>query len=215
MKMNVSASNLRTTVSAVCLLAALATLGVAACSGDSSKQVPSDGQPSGPSTAAHGARSGKRSNAVPTMSQSEALKGATFYVGLRYDSIPSRLQYEGGAVLPRGALGANADYDFAHVKTPRGDMVWLDTIDIRKNKRTPTRIVRAELVIPPLANDERLFMASCDANGKFDSRVIAIVVNEPGATRFTKIRQAWRVSVQTGRFDIIPLAGVTCEDPGS
>jgi hypothetical protein len=175
-------------------------LALGACSPDSSKRVKSDGAPSD---------SARRAN-VPTMKREEAYRGATYYVGLHYTTLPSRLKNEGGAVLPHTANGLKGDFAFTHVKTPRGDMIWLDSLSKGKN---PTRVVRAELVIPPLANDERLFMASCDADGKFDSRIVAIVVNEAKATKFTQIRQAWRANTVSSRFDVIPLAGVTCEEP--
>jgi hypothetical protein len=58
-------------------------------------------------------------------------------------------------------------------------------------------------------------MASCDVDGRLDGRVVAVVVNEPNATKFTKVRQAWRVDVGNARFDVIPVAGITCEDPGA
>jgi hypothetical protein len=58
-------------------------------------------------------------------------------------------------------------------------------------------------------------LASCDVNGRLDPLVIAIVVNEASVTRFTKIRQAWRANPGSRRFDIIPVAGIVCEDPGS
>lgn len=45
--------------------------------------------------------------------------------------------------------------------------------------------------------------------------VVAIVVNEPGASRFTGIRQAWRADAGAARFDVIPVDGVVCEEPGT
>ena len=88
-------------------------------------------------------------------------------------------------------------------------MLWLETLDGRE------RVVRAELRVPPLAADERLMIGSCDVNGRLDARVVAIVVAEPGVTRLTKIRQAWRADAQAGRFDLLPVAGIVCEEPGS
>ncbi len=123
-------------------------------------------------------------------------------VGLKYEARPAGIKYLDGTVLSGG-------YDLAHVSTAKGERVWLEALE------GGSKSVRAELPMPPLARDERLFMASCDANGKLDANVIAIVVNEPNATRFTKIRQAWRVNVAAGRFDLIPVAGIVCEDPGS
>jgi hypothetical protein len=207
--MNVSASNvlsrvpLRATSRVTATVGIAATLAIAltACGPDSSKRVKSDGTPS---DSAHRA-------AVPTMSHDSAYHGATFYVGLHYTSLPSRLTNEGGAVLPRTSNGPKGDFAFSHVKTPRGDMIWLDSLDNKSKGKT--RIVRAELVIPPLANDERLFMASCDASGKFDPRIVAIVVNDAKATKFTQIRQAWRANTVSNQFDVVPIAGVTCEEP--
>ncbi|MEP6492461.1 MAG: hypothetical protein ABJF01_07280 [bacterium] len=141
-------------------------------------------------------------------SPSAAGTGAGGYVGLRHDPLPTGVQPEGGALL----TGALANYAFTHVHTPHGDMIWLDSLAGGGGSRGKT--VRATLTIPLLARDERLFMASCDANSHLDSRVVAIVVTEPGTTKFTKIRQAWRVNERSGRFDLIPVAGITCEDPG-
>lgn len=137
------------------------------------------------------------------------------YVGLQYDSLPSDVTYKDGSVIPPSARTHNAEYDVAHVVTPRGEMVWLDTLGAQLGKGLRAKIVRAELTIPPLANDERLFLTSCDANGKLDPSVVALVVNEPGVTKFTKIRQAWRANIAGARFDLIPVTGITCEDPGS
>jgi hypothetical protein len=137
------------------------------------------------------------------------------YVGLQYDSLPKGFTYRGGSFIPAGPATRNAEYDLSHVVTPSGDMVWLDTLGGPVGKGLRAKIVRAELMIPQLANDERLFMASCDVAGRLDPLVVALVVNEPNVTKFTKIRQAWRVNIPAARFDIVPVAGVTCEDPGS
>lgn len=158
-------------------------------------------------------------DSAATSATSSAAGGAsaakTRYVGLQYDSLPHDITYRGGAVIAPGPATHNADYDVAHVTTPNGDMVWLDTLGAPVGRGLRAKIVRAELAVPQLANDERLFIASCDANGKLDPLVVALVVNEPGATRFTKIRQAWRVNIAAARFDLIPVAGIVCEDPGS
>ena len=142
-------------------------------------------------------------------------KSPTSYVGLQYDSLPVNFTYKGGSAIPRTPSSPAADYDFSHVATPRGEMIWFDTIAASPNHGPPPHMVRAELTIPPLASDERVFMASCDVNGTLDPLVVAIVVSEPNVTRFTKVRQAWRVNVRGARFDVIPVTGVTCEDPGS
>jgi hypothetical protein len=138
-----------------------------------------------------------------------AVRGA--FVGNRYESLPRGVTLLSGAVLPVSRGGG--EYELARLKTPRGEMIWFDSLS-HSRRATPTRTVRAELRVPPLGRDERLLMASCDVSGVLDPRVVAIVVNEPNATKFTRIRQAWRVNAARGQFELIPVAGITCEEPG-
>jgi hypothetical protein len=123
--------------------------------------------------------------------------------------MPSGVTNEGGALIRIG----NADYSITHVRAKGVDMVWLDSI-VPGKAGDPEKVVIAELRIPPLERDERLFMASCDVNGVLAPRLVAIVINEPGVTKFTKVRQAWRADAVHGRFDVIPVPGISCEDPG-
>ena len=131
------------------------------------------------------------------------------YVGVHHDPMPAGVTAEGGALIRVG----KGDYSVSHVRARGVDMLWLDSI-VPGKTQNPEKVVIAELRIPPLDRDERLFMASCDVRGQFDSRVVAIVVNETGVAKFAKIRQAWRADVVRGRFDVIPVTGITCEDPG-
>lgn len=136
------------------------------------------------------------------------------YVGLRYEGLPRGFAYHAGSVItPSPPSGG--DYAFSQVGTPKGEMIWLDSLGAPIRNGDRARTVRASLVIPPLAKDERLFMASCDVSGKLDPMVVAIVVSEPNGSRFTKIRQAWRADAAASRFDVLPLAGIVCEEPGS
>jgi hypothetical protein len=146
---------------------------------------------------------------------SPAQRAGANYVGLRYEEMPSGFTYRAGSVITPTPRTMSGDYAFSQVGTPRGEMIWLDLLGASIGNGDRARTIRASLVIPPLARDERLFMASCDANGKLDPMVVAIVVNEPEASRYTKIRQAWRANLAAGRFDVIPVDAVVCEDPGS
>jgi len=139
----------------------------------------------------------------------------TDYVGLQYDVLPEDFHFEGGAVIPPVNGGLAGNFDFARVSTPRGDMIWLDTLGPATSRGLPNRIVRAELRIPPLSADERLFMGSCDAGGKVDPRIVAIAVGPTNASRSAKIRQAWRANPRAARFDLIPVTGIACEEPGT
>jgi hypothetical protein len=116
------------------------------------------------------------------------------------------VQVSGKRVLHASAVIPGTPYRLSYVGAGTDDYVVFDT-----SSSAPQL---AALKVPPLARDERLFMASCDAGGKLDPYVVAIVVNQPNTTRFTQIRQAWRVNAPQARFDLIPVAGIVCEDPG-
>ena len=167
--------------------------GVVACSGDVSRK--------------EGSSDVAAAGSVPSSSPPSVASGR--YTGTRHGPLPAGIVSQGGALL---RIDGN-DYAFTHVRTPTGDMVWLDSIASGAGP-TPAKIVRAELRVPPLAKDERLLMASCDVDGRLDGRVVAIVVTEPNVTKVTKIRQAWRADARLGRFEVIPVAGIVCEDPG-
>lgn len=132
---------------------------------------------------------------------------ATSYVGMRYTTLPAGFAYQAGSAVPRGR--GSERYALSQVKTPRGTMLWLETLEARE------RVVRAELRIPPLASDERLLIGSCDVNGTLDSRIVAIVVGDSSATRFANVRQAWRANAGAGQFELLPVAGIVCDQPGS
>src|SRR5215218_6390076 len=58
------------------------------------------------------------------------------YTGTRHDPLPSGITSDGGALVRIGAV----DYAFTRVRTPRGDMVWLDSI-IAPAGNPPVKIV--------------------------------------------------------------------------
>jgi hypothetical protein len=132
---------------------------------------------------------------------------ATSYVGLRYGSLPAGFTYRAGSAIPRTNGGAR--FVLSQVATPRGTMLWLESLDGRE------RLVRAELRVPPLAADERFLTGSCDLDGRLDPHIVAIVVGDSSAKRFTNVRQAWRANADAERFEVLPVAGIVCEEPGS
>lgn len=123
-------------------------------------------------------------------------------------ALPAGVKFHSGATIP------NSDYVFRRVETPRGEMVWLDSVT-QSTSGGASRQLLTELRLPPLAPDERVVLASCDVSGRLDAFVVAIVVSEPNATRFTKVLQAWRADPHTRRFEILPVGGIMCEDPGT
>lgn len=133
------------------------------------------------------------------------------YIGTVHGALPTGVTLVGGSVIA-DRFGHPSVFSFSHVNTPDGDMIWLDSVEANGGADA-RQVVLAELTIPPLANDERLFMASCDVRGALNGSIVAIAVNEPNVSRFTKVRQAWRADSRVRRFDLVPLDGVTCEDP--
>ena len=127
------------------------------------------------------------------------------YIGTQYVAPPPGVTILGGAAFstPGDTRGT---YALAYVQTPHGSMIWLDTID------GGTMRVRAQLSLPALAIDERLFIGTCDVAGHLNGRVVAIALNEVAGSRFDRIRQAWLANTEHHRFDIVPVSGVTCED---
>jgi hypothetical protein len=172
---------------------------IAACSGDGTGR---DSHESGASAAG-------------TVVSAAEFSSAPKYLGIRYDSLPPAFTFVSGALLP-GASGAGAaGFDLDLVRTPHGDMLWLDSIVAVSPRGRPSRVVRAELKVPPLAADERLVMSTCDVDGRVDPRVVAIVVIGPGVAQFPPVRQAWRANAATGSFDVIPVTGIACGQPES
>jgi len=175
---------------------------VAACSGETGKPARDSGASAG------------------ILVSAAEFSSAAKYVGIRYDSLPPKFTFVSGSLIPI-APGANSvGFDLDLVRTPRGQMVWLDSIVAVSQRGRPTRIVRAELKVPPLAADERLVMSSCSVDGKLDPRVVAIVVTNQGAAvdssaRFMSIRQAWRADAASAQFEVIPVTGIACDEPGS
>jgi hypothetical protein len=133
------------------------------------------------------------------------------YIGTVHGPLPTGVTLVGGTVIV-DKFGHPSVFSFSHVKTPSGEMIWLDSTETGA-AGAMRQVVLAELPIPPLANDERLLMGSCDVRGRLDGSVVAIIVNEPHVSRFTKVREAWRADSRVRRFDLVPLEGVSCEDP--
>lgn len=110
-----------------------------------------------------------------------------------------------------GVNGQPSAFAFSEVRTRRGMMLRLDSV-VAGAPRDRSRIVRAELSVPPLASDERLLIGSCDTAGHLDPALIAIVVGGSSAARYTHVRQAWRALPEEGRFEVVPVRGITCEE---
>lgn len=182
-------------------LAAAIVVATAACSGEGGRN-------------GAGASGDSGANAAGNVVSDAAFTSASSYVGIRYDSLPAAFTFESGAMLPKSAGAMSGAFDIGRIRTPRGDMVWLDSIVRVPGQARPSRIVRAELKVPPLASDERLVMSTCEIKESMDPRVVAIIVVKQDSTRAVTVRQAWRANVKSGEFDVIPVTGILCAEPG-
>ena len=103
------------------------------------------------------------------------------YVGIDYDPLPP------GVMLRKrhrslGKDGLPSRFVLSHVSTPRGLMVWLDSLtpaDAGAGARR--RIVRAVMDDPKHAPGERLMIGTCDVKGKLDGAIVAVVQDAPAA----------------------------------
>jgi hypothetical protein len=170
-------------------LLAAAAIVVAACSGETPKRV-----------------------ATTDTAIAKPAPANVSFVGLHYDPLPPGASYEGGSVL-LGKNGKPSAFALSHVLAPAGNYVWLDSV-LPNDGAMRSRIVRAELQIPRVAGDERLFIGSCDVGGKLDGGVLAVAVFERNVTQYKQIRRAWRADPGSGAFVVIPTDKIVCEDPG-
>lgn len=184
---------------AVCVAAVV--VAAAACSGEGGRS-------------GAGASGDSGANAAGNVMSDAAFASASSYVGIRYDSLPPAFTLVSGALLPKSAGAMSGAFDLDRIRTPRGDMVWLDSVIRVPGRPRPSRIVRAELMVPPLAADERLVMSSCQISESIDPRVVAIIVVTQDSTHTTSVRQAWRANLKSGEFDVIPVTGMACANPG-
>jgi hypothetical protein len=168
---------------------------LAACSGESVHDTQAKADEAG-------AR-GARGSAVDDAPGSSA-------TAVRYDTLPPHEQFVGGSVLMH-PNGKPTPFVFSQVQTTRGGVLRLDSV-VAGAPHARSRIIRAELAVPPLAADERLLIGSCDAGGHLDPALVAIVVTDTGTARYTRIRQAWRARSEVGRFEVVPVRGITCEE---
>jgi hypothetical protein len=190
------------------LLVAAAVLGAAlACATDAPKNTPTGDTTLLPRATAPAASAGAAAG------PSSALEAPAF-VGLRYEPLPKGISYEGGAVL-MGPDGKPSHFALTHVLTPRGNYMWLDSIQPNDGQnQILSRVVRAELHLHPAVGNETLLIGSCEVKGKLDPAVVAFAERAFNARRLTKIHEAWRADVAAGRFDSIPAKDVVCEVPG-
>ncbi len=134
------------------------------------------------------------------------------YVGYRYDPLPAGATYEGGSVI-MGSDGTPSSFVLSHVMTPLGDMVWLDSILSDDRSARHARIVRAVLPVDRVQAGQRLFIGTCDVNGKLDGAVVAIGADRATNGKFSQIAMAWRGNGGSASFDTLPVTDVTCENP--
>jgi hypothetical protein len=186
------------------VLGTIAVAGMVACSRDAVKGTTTTADTAIPTTGGGAA----------TTAAAPGKPAPVPFLGYRYDPLPAGANYEGGSVM-LGADGKPSSFGLSHVLAPGvGNMVWLDSI-LPDEGKMHSRIVRAVLTIPPVAQGQRFMFGTCDVDGKFDGSVVAIVADERKGDRFPHALKAWRGTPKTSSFDVIPVANIGCDDPDS
>lgn len=132
------------------------------------------------------------------------------YVGLIYDSREAigLLDQFGGWVVTDPAVTAEpSSFAIAHSALGPTEMLWLEQEVSRNDDGSVVWQVLDVLVLPELANDEHLSF-ECTLHSQPDGEIHAI--GRFDGQLSTEIRQAWRADREAGRFETMPVNGVSC-----
>lgn len=131
-------------------------------------------------------------------------------IGLEFgpDSFPSEFEEHTGYVL--GFMEEN-EYIIDHVSRGKTQLVWFCMLTKRDNQGRPYLKILDILVLPPMENDEQLFMGTCNFQTQPDPEIITIskfIENEAK----NEIHHAWRANRSKQRFEEISPSLVECYD---
>jgi hypothetical protein len=133
------------------------------------------------------------------------------FIGMRHDGSPPEGYTElAGSMLPDAD---GREYALAHVLGAGMNMVWLEKLAYRDEQGGPHWEVRAAISIPPVGSDEALVLGGwCEASGRADRGVFALVGADTYDDWFTEVRRAWRVDVARESIEAISTEDVRCEN---
>jgi len=131
-------------------------------------------------------------------------------IGLEFgpDSFPSTFEDKTGYVM--GFLEED-EYIIDHVSHNSDELIWFCKLTHRDEEGRPFLRILDILILPPLSQDEQIFLGTCRCRTVEDPEIVAIVKliqNEVSA----EVIRAWRANRQTKIFEEISASDVLCVD---
>lgn len=139
----------------------------------------------------------------------ESRESLQSYIGLEHPPLPNELKDLGSFLI---GTGDDSEYPYSVKLVQKGNecMMWLELlISLDENGKAVSKVVDVVLLPSFEQNYEILTGGSsdrCSVNGEYDPNLIALAGLEDGDTEYlTKIRKAWRVDPQAGKFKNVSL----------
>jgi hypothetical protein len=142
--------------------------------------------------------------------------GQTF---TRESSDPKGYTSEGGSVV--AAEGVDFREPVKHLSSVfrKGNtrMVWLERVTETDAKGAKSWIVKDVLLVNAMSGSDQLVYpggGECTLAKKYDPMLTVLVRYLPKKNQYQTLK-AWRVNLETEKFDSIPIKGIVCEGFGT
>ena len=153
----------------------------------------------------------------PLTSKAEELNDL---IGIKHPPMPTEIMETGGWSVHKEIV--NRTHSITSASVNGQELLFLDRIIGRDSQGKPSFQVVDVLPLPPIDNQKEDILGGspyqCRINeGEYDPTLIVIARLEDGNTEFlTQVRQAWRVDLESERFNEINLRGLEfkCENMG-
>ena len=128
------------------------------------------------------------------------------YKGMKLSTLPLGHQYLGGYLFD---IPGKDRYGVDLIRHETHQIMWLVKILGHDKQGNPIQEIKS--VIPPrkIPKGQAFFFSSCQLNGKWDTKIVAIVQLED-REELKQIMSAWRVNLDQEKFESIPTKGVSC-----
>jgi len=132
--------------------------------------------------------------------------------GLQYPPYPDGVESSGGGYLIEDTVGGT-NYGIEWVHTSVGTQLWFGRLVAQDP--SGQAVWRLVDTLSPPAHDStrRLIGGQCTAHGALDQEILALVDGEDAESLRT-VFSAWRADRRSGRFMVLPPAGIVCVNEG-
>ena len=139
---------------------------------------------------------------------------ATGIRGSIVPSFPEGWKDEGGACIS-SSLGADkmCDYSIGIVRASSGLYLYIGKKAPRIEPKKARWLVTDQMPYPQIQHGQELVFSLCERNGELDQTILA-VVKTTDTEWHTTARLAYKVNLNTGRFERIPPKGIRCLNEG-